>query len=281
MLDVIIPIVKYNNLEKTLASIAFQDYKESVNVIIVDSSNDTKVIKMIDLFKDRLNIKYVKDVVKDLALLDNKGIDTSTSKYITFIECGYVCKDILALSNLFKEDNDYDLIIGNIMFGDRNVKDLLYGNAYKREFIINNNIKLNRLDFLGMYFNKLCLSLSKNTSYCNESICFIDSGYSFSENEFTRKDNTVWLIKEYVKNNVDRKIIGALVFNNIVNIYYRYLDSRMTDKFVILSYAKDLYKYYEYTDSIDNEQKFRIFNSINYRKVPSMSLYEFIELLKK
>ena len=61
MIDIIIPAYNaHNTIKKTLISICMQTVKDKINVYIIDDCSNEDYKEIINIFKDKINIKYYK-----------------------------------------------------------------------------------------------------------------------------------------------------------------------------------------------------------------------------
>jgi glycosyltransferase involved in cell wall biosynthesis len=112
--------VSYNakdDLEKTVRSVAKQDYSR-INYIIIDGGSRDGTVEMADKYKDKINI-FVSE--KDNGIYDamNKGISRVKEGYLNFLNAGDEFVSGSTVSDVFKDVGDaYDLVYGKIIVGE-------------------------------------------------------------------------------------------------------------------------------------------------------------------
>ena len=267
MIDIIIPA--YNAKEtifKTLSSIALQTIRNNLNVYIVNDASDYDYQEEIAFFKDRINIV-------ELALEKNSGpgvarqygIDHSNSKYIMFIDADDVFYNCYSVELLYKKIKDLklDLVISNILYERDKKREkydanfvYMHGKIYRREYLINNDIKFNDTranEDNG--FNNLLLLLGINYDVLDEIT------YIYRENcdSITRKNNReykflglegygynlTWALNEAIKRKAENIIISFNSYKYLLSFYYYYqifIDRK--DRYKILNWIVDLKKIY-------------------------------------
>ena len=99
MIDVIIPT--YNSqrtIVETLSSLSIQRIKDKLKIYIVDDCSDDNYDKEISLFKDRLDITYIRNSRNmGPGYSRQVGIDNSNSDYIRIKNMANSCKSKLVI----------------------------------------------------------------------------------------------------------------------------------------------------------------------------------------
>ena len=288
MFDII--ITAYNNHEKvlkTLSSIAMQTNKDIANIYIVNNGSSKDYSNEINIFKKDLNIKELKlKEKKSLGYARNYAVDNCNGDYVIFFDAGeefYTCYSLSALSEQLEKN--YDVISGKyyIYYKDINNTQFvenpddysdIYAKAYKREFLINNNIRFNYSKLCEAdSFQGLVNSITQNQIIIDDIIAVIYS----TEKDYNEKlnynilflHNRLWLVHELIRRNIDLdQIINIYVnsylyifnetFSNIDDYNYKKLFkycskfekdySQLEDK-INKDYIKELMKeYYQVTD---------------------------------
>ena len=102
MIDIIIPAYNaHNTIKKTLISICMQTVKDKINVYIIDDCSNEDYKEIINIFKDKINIKYYK--LKENSgpgVARQYGLEHSNGEYIYFLDADDMFMDIYSLENL-------------------------------------------------------------------------------------------------------------------------------------------------------------------------------------
>ena len=99
------------NLRRTLDSInnqTFQDFEW----IVVDGKSDSKVIKIFDEYRDRINF-FTSEVDRGIYNAYNKAIKKARGEYVCFMNAGDVFYDDMVLENVFGQKQNADILYGN------------------------------------------------------------------------------------------------------------------------------------------------------------------------
>ena len=200
--SIIIPV--YNGekvLKRCIDSILSQSYTDFELIIINDGSTD-KSIEIINEYKEKdCRIKVIDNENKGVSETRNIGIDHAVGEYIQFIDCDdYINKDMLMNAVESIEDNNADLVVTGIIleiedknktktstqtFEYENLKGKvniakgvlerldgayihsLWNKIFKRNIIINNNIKMDKNINLGedLIFNLEYLKKCENVIF--------------------------------------------------------------------------------------------------------------------
>ena len=314
MIDVIIPAFNaHETIEKTLLSILIQSYKDKVCVYIVDDKSDNDYSKIVNKFKDYLNIKLLRlKTNKGPAEARNYGLKHSKNDYIIFIDSDDVFYNHYSIEILYKNiiKNNYDLIVSSFIeeinkqkyITHENTKIWNHGKIYKREFLTKHNITfLNISTNEDLYFNFLIFMLEPRVKYINE-LTYV---WKNNPSSITRKNNHEYnytAIKSYnkcicetvyalEKRNAKKENIANVSFFGLLQIYYTYLSySKQNNKPVI----NEIYKYtkqnidiyYKYQKYLKNENKNHIIseelqkyvnNNLSTYFLPDKTFQEFIK----
>ncbi len=239
MFDII--ITAYNDHDKvlkSLASIAMQIKKDVANIYIVNNGSSKDYKNEINIFKNDLNIKELKiKEKKSLGYARNYAIDNCDGDYVIFFNAGEEFYNCYALSALYEQiNNNYDVICGEyyLYYGDINNMFLIekpddyseiYAKAYKREFLINNNIRFNySKECETDSFQGLVNSLTQNQMIINEIIGVI---YPINRDYNEQLDyninflhNRLWLVHELLRRNADSDYILNVFINSYLYIFH-------------------------------------------------------------
>lgn len=112
-------------IEKTLNSIFSQTFND-YEVIVIDGLSTDGTVEIIKKYTDKIN-KFISENDKGIYNAMNKGIGYATGQYCLFLNGGdYLLHDNV-LANAFKEINNEDIIIGNIVYeNDMNTPRFLF-----------------------------------------------------------------------------------------------------------------------------------------------------------
>ncbi len=107
-------------LEKTLESVASQDYSNKESIIIDGGSKDG-TLQVISKFQN-IVAYWVSEPDEGIYDAMNKGISMATGDYITFLNAGDEYCNSSVLNNLFQNYNGHDVIYGDIFVIGDNIK---------------------------------------------------------------------------------------------------------------------------------------------------------------
>lgn len=312
MIDIIIPAYNaHKTINQTLASIAFQDCVDLLNIYIVNDCSEKDYSEFIDYYSNFMNIH-------ELCLEENSGpgqarqygIDNSSSDYILFIDSDDVLSDNFAIRRLydgivnsesdiavsgFYEEKNFGFIFHDISYV------WMHGKMYKRDYLKKHNIRFNKTrsnEDCG--FNHLCYLCG--ASYINVSgISYIwqnnlgsitreNDGKTFRNNIKSFVDNMMWALDEAKKRNFDKNRFADITFGTIVSSYHYYLqnDELFKDGLLFNKLSK-LINYYDDSDITDEKKveiiKKQLFADISGPSLikvydPYISLREFIDILR-
>lgn len=309
MIDVIIPAYNaHKTIDKTLISIAMQDYADKIKVYIINDASTKDYKEQVDYFSKLIDIK-------ELKLKENKGpgyarqygIDYSQNDYIVFIDSDDIFLNFQSITKLYNHitSDDYDVVSG-VFFEEldndyiRHCNDTIFvhGKIYKREFLKQHNIRFNdTYSNEDNGFNSLILLNDAKIKFIPDEI----SIWRNNKESITRKNNYEyslsgiegyayninWAITIAIKNNCNPDKIAEVNFGCLLAIYYYYLS---LGKDIIIKWAMPLCQnYMKYKPS---EEKYKdlfwsVFNQhINdYNRIkvlnPIITFDQFIERAMK
>lgn len=312
MIDVIIPAYNAHKLiDQTLASLAFQDCVDMLNVYVVNDCSKKDYSDFIEYYSNFMNIK-------ELCLDDNcgpgqarqYGIDNSFSEYILFVDSDDVLSDNFAIRRLydaivntksdiavsgFLEEKESGFVFHDISYV------WMHGKLYRRDYLKKNTIRFNETrsnEDCG--FNQLCYLCG--ASYVNvsgvsyiwknnaNSITRVNGGETFRKDIKSFVDNMMWALSEALKRKCDKNRFADITYGTIVSIYHYYLqneevfkDERLFDKLSILI------EYYDNCE-ITDEQKIEIIKTQLFADLsgpllikvydPCITLSEYMDILR-
>lgn len=275
MIDIIIPAYNaFKTINQTLLSVAMQDNIKNINVYIVNDGSDMNYNNQIDVFSKLMNIKELKiEKNSGPGFARQYGIDNSYSNYVMFIDSDDMLLDHNSVIKLYNVvvANDYDVVVSSFLeetddgiVNHSNDTVFMHGKIYKRQFLIDNNIKFNNTyhnEDNG--FNALIL-------LHEPKICFLDEQtYLWKNNKdsITRRNNheyafnglqgyiynMEWAISLAIQHNCKSNLIADFCFITLLSVYYYYLEYK--DDYLIKS-LKKIYNYsleYQVTKERKNE----------------------------
>ena len=299
MIDIIIPAYNaHEHIKCTLVSVAMQTIKDKVNVYIIDDGSKKNYNKIVELFKDKINIKEL-TIEKNSGpgVARQFGIDSSDGEYILFLDSDDLLYNKFSLEKIYKaiKYNDSDYAVGGMLDeqGD-NVfyyschMGCLHGKMYKRKYLVDNNIRFNDTRSSEDHsFNKLVYLSEPKTTYLDEEIyVYKDNPNSVTaltvDLEILRLyiENAIWVEKESKKRGYNKYLVAEHLFMCLCYLYAIYIDNIDSDDInKLLDYTKDLVlvnnKYDKY---LSDEDKLNIFNAFKFSTIPKVSLYDFFNL---
>lgn len=283
MIDVIIPAFNaHDTIEKTLASIAYQDNVKQLKVYIVNDASNNDYSKEVNFFSNFMDIKEI-TLSKNSGpgVARQYGIDHSKSEYIVFIDSDDKFYSPYALTTLYNsiEESGADVVISNFyeILADgskiEHEEDTIWvhGKIYRRDFLKDNNIKFNDTranEDNG--FNQLVLLHDSNIEYIDDFTYLWD----YNENSITRINdheyqfggiegyiyNITWALNIAIKNNCDYNKIAEQVFSNLLAVYYYYIQFFNEENVdILIKKSKRLYEIYlDY--QLEEEEKLEKWN---------------------
>ncbi len=281
MIDVIIPAYNsHNTIERTLASIAYQQNVKQLKVYIVNDASDVDYSKEVKFFSNFMNITEIKLTENGgPGVARQSGIDNSNSEYIVFIDSDDVFSNPYALTTLYDniEMSNADVVISSFyeISNDGSKREYkndnvwVHGKIYRRKFLVDNNIRFNDTranEDNG--FNQLVFLHDSNVKYI-EDFTYM---WIYNENSITRSNNyayrfdgiegyiynMIWALEIAIRDNCEYEKIATQVFLVLIAIYYYYIEF-FYEKNVesIIRQAIELYKIYlEYP--LDEEKKLEL-----------------------
>lgn len=243
MIDIIIPAYNaHKTISKALLSICMQTIKNKINVYIIDDCSDHDYKKIINKFKDRINItQYKLDKNSGPGVAKQYGLDHSNGEYIYFLDADDMFIDIYSLETLLKNISNNDIICGNVYYEnyDNTILTIsndfsfqLHGKLYKREYIDKNNFHFNNCrNGNDNCFNRLLKIGTDKYSYINsdvllcsctkESITNNIEDYCYNEVPILCK-NMLWMAEEADKRGFNKYKIVYELYNELVHFFKIY-----------------------------------------------------------
>lgn len=115
--------INYNNVEglrRTIKSVVCQTFRD-FEYIIIDGGSDDGSVDVIREYED--NITYwVSEKDRGIYHAMNKGVAVAQGEYCIFMNSGDVFFSDDVLADMAKEINDEDIIIGNVLTADTQIK---------------------------------------------------------------------------------------------------------------------------------------------------------------
>ncbi len=266
MLDIIIPV--YNSkktLFRTLLSISIQTYND-IHVYLINDADDINYDDEINFFSKYFPIKELRLTSNSVpGVARQKGIDSSKSPYILFIDSDDYLYNSYALEYLVTEINkNYDLVISNFIYERDNeitVKQndytWLHGKIYRRSFLEQEQIRFNNTrSNEDNGFNRLIILSTTNHS-CVNKITYV---YSENESSITRKNNRLykytglegysynmnWAMNIMINKNKNLNGVAMTALSVLISMYYYYLELQdMYDCTKIFNWSADTKKIYD------------------------------------
>lgn len=273
MIDIIIPVYNsLNTLEKTLSSIICQINTPKLNIYIVDDGSTDNYDSIIDYYKQKINITYLKlDKNYGPGYAREYGVMSSKGKYIVFLDSDDLFSSPLSIHTLYEniknkkidvvtsiiceEKEDTMIYHENELFG-------LHGKIYRRSFLKNNDIHFNNtrsnediglntiIRLCGARYNNIC---ELTYIWCNNPNSITRTNkikYISTDLEFLSY-NIYWALNTAIKKQCNTMLIKTISLESIIVIYDRicgsgleYLNKRTK------SYIKQIYNIFEnYCDS--------------------------------
>ena len=288
-LDIIIPEYKepIELRKRLLDSIQAQQgiNFNDINVIIInDNSSMYTPRSFLNNYKFKINY-LVNDENKGQGYSRQRGIDNTNGDYITFIDSDDYLASIYSLYILTSCANDThaDIIRSAINRGTNegrfieaevhNVNMFLHGKLFRREYLINNNIRFDdKLRFCeDSHFLRCAYALTKNII----DLDFITYNWAFNKNSFTREhmikryiDNfddvisSPILTYEFLKDKIDNDSSYAYLIKGLFGIYLMYTSDNLKDIYdgERKDKIKELINKYHFLISINKEKNLKYFN---------------------
>lgn len=147
MIDVIIPVYNgHKYLDTALKSVVNQTIKDKLKVYIIDDASEYGYQEFVEKYKDKLDIREITlKKNKKLAGARQKGIEVSTSEFITFLDCDDDLPNnaLEIMYNQIRNNPQVNAITGRT---NQNGKDIyefgaMWGKIFRRSFLEKYNIK--------------------------------------------------------------------------------------------------------------------------------------------
>lgn len=288
-LDIIIPEYKepIELRKRLLDSIAQQngiDFND-INVIIInDNSSMYTPRSFLNNYKFKINY-LANDENKGQGYSRQRGIDNSNGDYIMFIDSDDYLSSIYSLHILSSCANDThaDIIRSAINRGTnegrfidvevQNVNMFLHGKLFRREYLLNNNIRFDdKLRFCeDSHFLRCAYALTENII----DLDFITYNWAFNKNSFTREhmisryinnfDDVISspiLTYEFLKDKIETDLSYPFLIKGIYGIYLMYTSENLKDIYddKIKYKIKELVEKYHFLISINKDENLKYFN---------------------
>ena len=312
LIDVIIPAFNsHKTIKKTLASISIQTIKHKISVIIVnDGGEDYEDI--IKFFSSELDLREIKIKNSGPGAARQAGVDSTTNKYIFFVDSDDLLFDCFSIENLLQKiSEDENIVYVNSSFIEENVgreyskkpsnENWLFGNLYQRSFIEENNIRFPEIRANeDVIFNMEIRILAKKL---NKKILFYDQVtylWKWNEKSTTRKniDNYFYFESPYSVMKEQHSLFKKYkveetseeLWNALWNAYYFWSNSFLWKEMpevqrkklflAILDFYQDFFKFFKFFDEKEVKKWTTELNyiwNLDYEK----SFEEFIEILDR
>lgn len=231
------------NLRRTLDSInnqTFQDFEW----IIVDGKSDSKIIKIFDEYRDRINF-FTSEVDRGIYNAYNKAIKKAHGEYVCFMNAGDVFYDDMILENVFGRKQTADILYGNtnIIKGKKSYIEEAPDTIDKYFFMygtINHQscfIKTSLFKKYGLYNEsyKIASDFEKFIVFAKHNVCFkklnlviatyykngISSNKSKTHREFEKIKHSLFSVNEFDEFEKRKKEIKFL-FIPIISVIERF-----------------------------------------------------------
>ena len=299
MIDIIIPAYNAHDfIENALSSILIQTKLSSLHVYIVNDCSDKDYSEQINKYKDKMNIielKTPKNVGPGGAR--SYGLDHSNGEFVVFIDADDIFSGTYSIEDMINNIDDADYIVTDFMeiVGDNSYihydNDVwMHGKMYRRSFLDEYNIRFNNTSANeDTGFNTLVLMCSKKRKYVD----YLTYIWRYNDNSITRKnnhefefsglkgfiDNICWAAKEAEKRNIEENIIGKIVYESILEIYYNYIKFYNNDKKdELLKWCIELKELYlKYIDKLNDQEKEECENKIVEKGIKIAGSYAVIQ----
>ncbi|MCR5349882.1 MAG: glycosyltransferase family 2 protein [Acholeplasmatales bacterium] len=301
ILDIIIPHYKESKemLDNALNSISIQegiDFRR-INVIIVNDCGNPILDDELKIKYRKLNIVYLcNEINLGPGLTRQRGLNASMAKYVTFLDCDDEFYSNAALTNVIDRMEQYNdnvlvtSIIEEVFINGRsfifkhmpNEIQGLHGIFYKRQYLVDNNIKFhNELWHCeDSYFYRISTYITKI-----DAIDYVTYKWNYNENSIVRqkreldysivafKDhlNQIVFTYDFVKEKgcaygidfLNQYLVSALIGMHILLNSTYFSDKALLDsKNGYKKRLKDIYnQYIDVFNSIDDFEKVNLFKS--------------------
>ena len=276
MINVIICVTsEKNSISKALASVAFQTYKK-VKVIVVDSTLSNNIKNTLELFNNKIDYLYIKsDKLGNVSYLRNIGIKNADGDYIMFLDENDVIHDIYSLDRMISKGNNRDIISGKaVYYNNVVIKDTIYGNMYKREFINKYNLVFNESLELDNSFATLCIFCTSNITTVGDVVYFRNDKDKLDIVSYNL--NMYYIITEGKNRKCKDEELNKLVYSALIYNYFAYLQDE--DK-SYLKYASRLYKLLDESKLSIEDKKAIYSQKLVSNVIPNITLDEYFSML--
>jgi glycosyltransferase involved in cell wall biosynthesis len=199
-------------LEKTIASVVSQTYK-NFEFIIIDGSSKDNSLDIINRYKEQINF-WVSENDNGIYQAMNKGINIAKGSYLLFLNSGDILNGKYALETFINDKNcNGDIIYGNYKFdkGEKKYPENLTPLHFFKSSLPHQSslIKKELFSSFGLYnedfkivsdkafFIKCFLSNNVQFSYVDFALSIADlSGISNTNFELVKKENDL-ILKKY------------------------------------------------------------------------------------
>ena len=170
MLSIIIPTLnEEENIEKTLNKIQKISNKINLNIVIVDDNSKDNTLKLVQLFKEKLDIKIIRNDKKlGLGYALMKGYLISNNPFVMFLDAD-LSVDESDILNLFYSKKQNGIVIGSRYLK----KSKIYGANRKKVFI---SYLLNII--ISKFFKLGVIDVSHSFRIISKNIEIVSKNYS-------------------------------------------------------------------------------------------------------
>ena len=154
MIDVIIPVNNYCDINKTLFSLFLQKMKNQIKITIINNNLNKNYSKIIEFFNGELDIKEIKtDKVLSNDSIKKFAVDNTNEDYFLFIKPGDVLYSPYILDILYNEIKNGILCEGvtiqeSLVKNEFNILDInydIYGILFNRHLINKEEIDIDKI----------------------------------------------------------------------------------------------------------------------------------------
>ena len=231
MIDIIIPAYNaHKHINNSLISIAMQTIKDKINIYIVDDGSKNNYTNIVNLFKDKINIKELTlNTNSGPGVARQYGIDNSNGEYILFLDSDDILYNKFSLEKIYNaiRSENFDYAVGGMLdeqgdnlFYYSNHMGCLHGKMYKRKYLIDNNIRFNNSRSSEDHsFNKLVVLSEPKTIFLDDEIyVYKDNPSSVTATTVNLEilklyiENAIWVEKEAKKRKYNKYLIAEHLF---------------------------------------------------------------------
>lgn len=229
MINLIIPTYNnYDTIKRTLGSICAQTKNNKCITTIVDDCSDVQreeIFKIIGSYKKIIPIKLIKlkEHTGSPGIVRQIGVDSSVCDYVMFLDADDILmpraleilsREILLNKPDFLVSDFYQEVNNKLILKDTSNLTWLHGKVYKREFLIEKNIRFSKYMNEDGSFNNNCSFLTKNKFYLEEpTYIWMDNKKSITRSHGNFIDN---IFEDYVETYLDsyRTILNNIEMND-------------------------------------------------------------------